>query len=446
MTHPLNVAVIGAGICGLLTTRELLREKQQVMVFEKSDKVGGTWVYDPRVEAEDLLGLDPNRSIVHSSLYSSLRTNLPRPLMSFSDFSFEDKFYGDPRMFPGHEEVQKFLEHFAEEFGVSEVIRFNSEVVRVDFQDDGLVVEWKTTEAGSNEQVFDAVVVCNGHHTEPHVANDIPGIGDWPRKQVHSHNYRVPEPYRDQVRICIVVVVIGNGPSARDISKDIAKVAREVHLSSRSSDVKVSKVDGHENMWQHLKITRVFDNGTVVFQDGHSIEADTILHCTGYKYRFPFLRTNDLVHVDNNRVDPLYKHVFPPQLAPRLAFVGLTFTITLSLSKGGSIGVALVILLHQGFALEQLGIGCVGGIVAMSFLSVSHAISMAGTFSIFTMVSALSVVFVYKYCPETKGKSLEQIELLFKKEHDWQDHDVELSDTQHLVHNKEKSTSVLGEI
>ncbi|GKC68192.1 probable polyol transporter 4, partial [Tanacetum coccineum] len=122
-----------------------------------------------------------------------------------------------------------------------------------------------------------------------------------------------------------VVVVIGNGPSARDISKDIAKVAREVHLSSRSSDVKVSKVDGHENMWQHLKITRVFDNGTVVFQDGHSIEADTILHCTGYKYRFPFLRTNDLVHVDNNRVDPLYKHVFPPQLAPRLAFVGLTF-------------------------------------------------------------------------------------------------------------------------
>ncbi|PWA85884.1 Flavin monooxygenase FMO [Artemisia annua] len=84
MTHPLNVAVIGAGICGLLTTRELLREKQQVTVFEKSDKVGGTWVYDPRVEAEDLLGLDPNRSIVHSSLYSSLRTNLPRPLMSFS--------------------------------------------------------------------------------------------------------------------------------------------------------------------------------------------------------------------------------------------------------------------------------------------------------------------------------------------------------------------------
>ncbi|PWA65566.1 major facilitator, sugar transporter-like, Major facilitator superfamily domain protein [Artemisia annua] len=145
--------------------------------------------------------------------------------------------------------------------------------------------------------------------------------------------------------------------------------------------------------------------------------------------------------------------------------------VTLSLFKGGSIGVALVILFvcgnvaffsvgigpicvvltseifplrlrAQGFALGAVGNRVCSGIVAMSFLSVSHAISMAGTFFIFTMVSALSVVFVYKYCPETKGKSLEQIELLFQKEHDWQDHEVELSDTRHLVQNQEKSTFV----
>ena len=45
-----------------------------------------------------------------------------------------------------------------------------------------------------------------------------------------------------------------------------------------------------------------------------------------YKFHFPFLRTNNIVHVDDNRVGPLYKHVFPPQLAPRLAFVGLTYS------------------------------------------------------------------------------------------------------------------------
>uniref|UniRef100_A0A1J3DNQ2 Flavin-containing monooxygenase n=1 Tax=Noccaea caerulescens TaxID=107243 RepID=A0A1J3DNQ2_NOCCA len=47
------------------------------------------------------------------------------------------------------------------------------------------------------------------------------------------------------------------------------------------------------------------------------------MHCTGYKYHFPFLDTNGCVAVDDNRVGPLYKHIFPPALAPSLSFVGL---------------------------------------------------------------------------------------------------------------------------
>lgn len=146
--------------------------------------------------------------------------------------------------------------------------------------------------------------------------------------------------------------------------------------------------------------------------------------------------------------------------------------ITLLLFNGGSFGIALVILLvcgnvaffsigigpicvvltseifplrlrAQGFALGAVGNRVCSGIVAMSFLSVSHAISMAGTFFIFTLVSALSVVFVHKLVPETKGKSLEQIELLFQKEHDWREDEIELSDTQQLVQNKEKSNMVI---
>ncbi|KAJ0668158.1 putative flavin monooxygenase, FAD/NAD(P)-binding domain superfamily [Helianthus annuus] len=320
MTNSVNVAVIGAGVAGLTTARELLRENHRVTVFEKSGQIGGTWVYDNRVEVDDCLHLNPNRTVVHSSIYKSLRTNLPRPLMGFSDFSLEDKTYGDPRLFPGHEEVLKFLKDFANEFGVGEVIRFNSEVVRVESRGGEFVVEWKTTEGGLVEEDFDAVVVCNGHHTEPRVADDVPGIEKWSRKQLHSHNYRIPEPYRDQI-----VVVIGSGASAFDISREIATTAKEVHLSSRSLDVKVTRLDGYENIWQHMMIKRVFNDGTIEFQDGDSIVADAILHCTGYKFHFPFLRTNNMLHVDDNCVGPLYKHVFLPQLAPGLAFVGLTF-------------------------------------------------------------------------------------------------------------------------
>ncbi|KAD3642042.1 hypothetical protein E3N88_31266 [Mikania micrantha] len=47
--------------------------------------------------------------------------------------------------------------------------------------------------------------------------------------------------------------------------------------------------------------------------------------------------------------------------------------------------------------------------------------------------TAVSVGFVYKLVPKTKGKSLEQIELLFQKDRNWQDEEVEMSNTQHLV-------------
>ena len=42
-----------------------------------------------------------------------------------------------------------------------------------------------------------------------------------------------------------------------------------------------------------------------------------------YKFSFPFLRTNGIVTVDDNRVGPLYKHVFSPEIGSRLSFVGI---------------------------------------------------------------------------------------------------------------------------
>ena len=46
-----------------------------------------------------------------------------------------------------------------------------------------------------------------------------------------------------------------------------------------------------------------------------------------YKYHFPFLEINGIVAVDDNRVGPLYKHIFPPALAPWLSFVGLPWKV-----------------------------------------------------------------------------------------------------------------------
>ncbi|KAK7309041.1 hypothetical protein RJT34_05463 [Clitoria ternatea] len=323
---PRHVAVIGAGAAGLVAARELRREGHRVVVFERGDQVGGTWVYTPEVES-DPLGLDPSRRVVHSSMYNSLRTNLPRETMGFRDYPFREiEGKGrDSRRFPCHREVLMYLQDFASEFEICELVRFRTEVVAAGFGECG---KWRITsksyenDSDSVDEIYDAVVVCNGHYVKPRLA-DFPGMNAWSGKQMHSHNYRTPEPFQDQV-----VVLIGNSNSGADISREVETVAKEVHIAARSiEEDKLGKVPGHEKIWLHSMIDSVHEDGTVVFQDGNAVHADIIMHCTGYKYDFPFLETKGEVTVDDNRVGPLYKHVFPPALAPWLSFVGLPWKV-----------------------------------------------------------------------------------------------------------------------
>ncbi|KAE8800964.1 Flavin-containing monooxygenase FMO GS-OX5 [Hordeum vulgare] len=333
-----RVAVIGAGAAGLVAARELLREGHGpvVVVFERAAAVGGTWRYDDAASADPL-----GAGAVHGSLYASLRTNLPRECMGFLDFPFLP-VPGDPRRFPGHREVLRYLEDFARRFDLLRLVRLETEVVGVRRRGaSSWTVSYRSRKlAGAGcdgleeEEVFDAVVVCNGHFTEPRLA-DIPGIDGWPGKQMHSHSYRVPDPFLGQV-----VVIIGYNPSGMDISRDIAGVAKEVHVAIRAAPAEIpSSTTTRANLWLHPMIERAEKDGSLVFEDGSRVKADAIVHCTGYKYSFPFLEEEEeggagggggggagvVVSVDDNRVGPLYKHVFPPRLAPHISFVGLPF-------------------------------------------------------------------------------------------------------------------------
>jgi hypothetical protein len=46
----------------------------------------------------------------------------------------------------------------------------------------------------------------------------------------------------------------------------------------------------------------------------------------------------------------------------------------------------------------------------MTFLSLSHAVSVGGTFALFAGVSVCHFIFTFFLLPETRGKSLEEIE------------------------------------
>ena len=96
-----RAAVVGAGAAGLAAAKQLRQDGHSVRVFEMSQDVGGVWQYSAEAE-DDPMG-NPVEDRVHSSMYESLRTNLPREVMAFDALPFEDEL--DTRRFPHHSAV-----------------------------------------------------------------------------------------------------------------------------------------------------------------------------------------------------------------------------------------------------------------------------------------------------------------------------------------------------
>lgn len=312
-----KVAVIGAGAAGLVTARELQRAGHQPTVFERGTAVGGVWVYSPETEA-DPLGIGGPR--IHTSLYASLRTNLPRDLMAFVDYPFDSSGGGKdewPR-FPGHACVREYLENFARVFGIVPLIRFDTQVVSV-APGDGWIVESVTGNTHRRE-TFDAVAVCNGHYSEPRIP-ELPGLSEFPGRLLHSHNYREPAPFAGQR-----VALLGASASAMDLSAEIARVADTVYCCGAAFDALPEQARVLGNLHRLPAIAELGPDSSMRLTNGAEIPAvDTLIFCTGYHYRYPFLAP-DLINVEDNWVSPLYRDLLHREHTT-LAFIGIPFKV-----------------------------------------------------------------------------------------------------------------------
>ncbi|KAL6044837.1 Flavin-containing monooxygenase [Balamuthia mandrillaris] len=369
-----RVAVIGAGAAGLVAARYLKEAGFDVEVHEYSDRVGGTWVYTDDTEEEEQKWLQEAAGEQHdgsaspkvfSSMYRSLRTNLPKEIMAFSDFPFDPSIESS---FVTHDQVRDYLQDYAAHHQLLSLIRFNSTVRCVEpFSSEGdgcqrwRVATAPTTSTCNGQQqhetysVVDAVVVCNGHFSQPYYPF-IPGLKDFPGMVTHSHNYRNPqhESFVDKT-----VLVVGSGASAVDISKEVATVASKVivcirkqqTLKASSSDRLEVMTDAFSREMDNLEkrynttIKSLRSNGKVEFcEEGDETTrtteevVDTILLCTGYLYHYPFLSRScgvELTPAEGDspsqvqggvRVKPLYKHIFHARY-PSLCFIGLCFKV-----------------------------------------------------------------------------------------------------------------------
>ncbi|KAK9838566.1 hypothetical protein WJX81_007654 [Elliptochloris bilobata] len=335
-----RVAVVGAGAAGLVVLRELLREGHTATVFEQEERLGGTWVYDGSVPLTN--GCKPAKH-VHTSMYKHLRTNLPRELMSFTDFPFVQEVMHsvDARRFCGHAEVLAYLEAFAAFYRLRPHIRYGRRVLHaLPLWEDATAVDcgprWRVTtcsagraDQGVEEAVFDAVLVCNGHYSVPRTPA-VAGAAEFPGAQMHSHSYRDARPFAGQT-----VVVVGASASGEDIGREVADCAGMVYLSARNWHTAPdwdgawdAPVGRRRNLLRRPELGALLPDGDVTWAHDcpPAAHVDTVIYATGYHYTFDFLEDSGAFTLHDNRVAPLYQHVVPPA-CPSLALIGLPWKV-----------------------------------------------------------------------------------------------------------------------
>ena len=103
--------------------------------------------------------------------------------IGFQDYPFISKgqAYNDSSRFPGHREVFLYINDYATTFGLTKLVRFETNVIYA-----GLVNgKWRVRSRMENgviaDETFYVVVVCNGHNTKPRTA-EILGIDAWSGK------------------------------------------------------------------------------------------------------------------------------------------------------------------------------------------------------------------------------------------------------------------------
>jgi dimethylaniline monooxygenase (N-oxide forming) len=353
-----RVCIVGAGSSGITAAKALVDRGIPFDCFERSDRVGGNWVFG-------------NRNGMSSS-YSTLHINTSRERMEYADYPMPAT-YPD---FPRHDQIARYFEDYVEHFELRERITFRTGVEHARKREDGMwevELEGEGVPGGREVRRYDALLVANGHHWDPRWPEPpIPGCFDG--EQIHAHDYKEPRQLAGRR-----VVVVGMGNSAMDIAVDASYHALSTSLVARrgvhvvpkyvlgrplDTAVRPSRIPftwplrgmqfvlrmtvgpmdryglplpDHRLGQAHPTVSsRILDrlaHGAIAvrpqiaelagdrvrYADGTKEEADLIVYCTGYKISFPFLAEH-LVSAPENRL-VLYKRVFSPEHAG-LYFIG----------------------------------------------------------------------------------------------------------------------------
>ncbi len=215
-----RVAVIGAGMAGLVAAKELRDEGHDVVVFERTAGPGGVWA-----ASKARGGVAWGSTITSTGALNTTLSDSPTAV-----------FHRENDLFPHHFDRQQFLallqDYEAAHRVFDGVLRCNVEVDSMTRTDDerwSLEVRDTTTNHRSAE-TFDAVTICTGLNKEPYLPA-VEGQDQFVGEQLHAEHYRPDEVARFAGKR---VLVIGMGETSSDVVKDLVDHGAEhVYVSQR---------------------------------------------------------------------------------------------------------------------------------------------------------------------------------------------------------------------
>ncbi len=312
------VCVVGGGPGGLSLARSLMSYGIPFDVYERHSDVGGLWDQS-----------NPGSPVYNSAHFISSKTQ-----SHYFDYDMPDD-YPD---YPSNKQIHRYMQGFADAYGLREHIHFNTGVTEAVREGEG----WRVTLSTGESKSYAALVCVTGTNWHPSMP-DYPGT--FTGEMRHASTYRSMDEFKGKR-----VMIIGAGNSGCDIACDAAQSADKAFISMRRGYHFLPKhlfgipadVFAHEGphlpMWLTQRIfgvmlrilngdvTRLglqkpdhklfethpilnnqllhflshgditakrdvarFDGKVVHFVDGTSEEIDLVLCATGYQWKIPYI-------------------------------------------------------------------------------------------------------------------------------------------------------------
>jgi len=285
-----NCVVIGGGQAGLAAANAAARRGITPLVLEAGRTPAGSW----------------------RDYYESLRLFTP---VHFNELP-AGTWAGEPNRYPTGAEVAQYLEGYAERIGAE--IRTDTRVDSVQRYRGGYLLH---TTSGTALHAR-TVIAATGSFANPY-RPELAGLAGYRGTVIHAAQYRAPEPFTGQR-----VVVVGSGNSAVQIAMELAGQAVEVVLATRHpiryatnepipaearfwtaltwagrlpigrfighSPIPVIDTEGYRQAIDEGKPQRrtMFgraEGRRLIWPDGRTTEADTVVLATGYRPALAYL-------------------------------------------------------------------------------------------------------------------------------------------------------------